>query len=353
MPEVMTRRDLVDPPQTTANGAVWLEFGTTGEARWILGTVGTVGAAGKAWQDAVLEAFAAALRGEGLAPLTISAYRRDTLDLLQRLVIESDADLGQIVLDDLRDWLMFHMKQGDAKSSLARRGASIKRFLGWATEQGRVMTNAASRLRTPAAERYLPRTLTQREAGTVMDQAAALAAGGDPIAQRDHALVELIYATGIRVSEAVSLDLEALDLDRRMVRVLGKGNKERVVPFGRPAALALAAWLEHGRPDLLRTTGGAARTAVFLGARGARLDARQARVAVHRAAQRAGVEDLAPHGLRHSAATHLLEGGSDLRSVQEMLGHSSLATTQRYTHVTAERLWDSYAQAHPRSGKSD
>jgi integrase/recombinase XerC len=190
-----------------------------------------------------------------------------------------------------------------------------------------------------------------------------MAAESGPSGQRDHALVELIYATGMRVSEAVGLNVSDVDLAERFVRVLGKGNKERTVPFGLPAALALDKWIALGRPEVIRRL--PARQfenavpsedgdeALFLGLRGGRLGARQAREAVHRLAARAKVDDLAPHALRHSAATHLLEGGADLRSVQEMLGHSSLATTQRYTHVTTERLWSAYSQAHPRSGKTD
>jgi integrase/recombinase XerC len=307
----------------------------------------------EAWRARVLEAWAASLRGEGLASRTVRAYLRDAGDLLSRLAIGSEAELDAMDLDDLRDWLDYHLRKGAARTSLARRGSAAKRFTKWALRQGLTKTDPGSRLLTPAPRPHLPRVLTQKEAAGMLDQACAAAQTG-PAAQRDHALAELIYATGLRVSEVVSLDLGALDLENRLVRVVGKGNKERVVPFGRPAAQALSAWIGAGRQAMaLRSRTPADRAAVFLGARGGRLGVRQAREAVQHLAQAAGLSNVAPHALRHSAATHLLEGGSDLRSVQEILGHSSLATTQRYTHVTAERLWSSYAQAHPRSGQTD
>ncbi|MDR2454411.1 MAG: tyrosine recombinase XerC [Bifidobacteriaceae bacterium] len=309
------------------------------------------------WRDAALERFAASLRGDGLAPLTVVAYVRDTADLLARLAVDSEAELDALRLDDLREWLAYHVSRGDAKASLARRGSSVRRFFRWAARQGLIAADPSARLQAPQANRSLPRVLERPEAKQLLDSAAASAQAGGPIQQRDHALAELIYATGMRVSEAVALDIGDADLSERLVRVFGKGGKERVVPFGRPAAVALAAWIKDGRSELLRAAAGAGQrpavAALFLGARGGRLDTRQARVAVHRLSSQAGLGDLAPHGLRHSAATHLLEGGSDLRTVQEILGHASIATTQRYTHVTAERLWASYAQAHPRSGKTD
>jgi integrase/recombinase XerC len=309
--------------------------------------------ADEAWRAAVLGAYAVSLRGERLAPRTVTAYSRDTADMLRRLAVGSVRELDEISLDDLRDWLAFHADRGDARASLARRGSSVKRFLRWALRQGLVQTDASARLLTPVPHRRLPRVLTQQEAATMMDHAGAAAVDDGPVAQRDHALVELIYAAGLRVSEAVSLDIDALNLPERLVRVWGKGGKERIVPLGRSAVEALTAWLESGREALVRGGADGERAAVFLGVRGGRLGARQARTAVQRVARGAGLGDLAPHGLRHSAATHLLEGGSDLRSVQEILGHASLATTQRYTHVTSERLWSSYQQAHPRSGRAD
>ncbi|MCL1898706.1 MAG: tyrosine-type recombinase/integrase, partial [Micrococcales bacterium] len=171
---------------------------------------------------------------------------------------------------------------------------------------------------------------------------------------RDWALAELAYASGLRVSELVRLDVNDIDLVNRLVTAMGKGSKERVVPFGQPAARALEYWIGTGRQQVLKTTASLlSDQALFLGMRGGRLDPREARRAIERLAQTAGQTHLSPHTLRHSAATHLLEGGSDLRSVQELLGHASLATTQRYTHVSKDRLWSSYAQAHPRSGQEN
>ncbi|MDR2565771.1 MAG: tyrosine recombinase XerC [Bifidobacteriaceae bacterium] len=307
---------------------------------------------GEKWRLAVLGQFATALEGEGLAPNTVDAYRRDAKDFLTRLAVDSAAELAALTLDDLREWLADHMERGEARSSLARRGASIKRFMRWACGSGLIASDPSARLQTPSPQRHLPRVLTRGEAMALMEQALAAAADGGAVGQRDHALVELIYATGIRVAEAVGLDLDAVDLTERLVRVRGKGDNDRVVPFGQPAAQALEVWINSGRPSLVAAVGAGANNALFLGQRGGRLGVRQAREVVHRLTRRAGVGELAPHGLRHSAATHLLEGGADLRSVQEILGHASLATTQRYTHVSSERLWASYSQAHPRSGSA-
>jgi integrase/recombinase XerC len=315
------------------------------------------------WQDQIVQAFGAALAGSGLAGNTVKAYTRDVLDMLRLVQVEDNAALAAVTTDDLREWLAEHLEAGEARASLARRCASIKRFFAWAAAHRLVLSDPALRRRSARADSRLPRPLSRDEAITMMEQALAAAAEGGPAALRDHALVELIYATGMRVAEAVSLDLESVDLDERMVRILGKGNKQRVVPLGRPAAEAISVWLERGRPQILEQarTGANRRDAslqhpgqaLFLGLRGDRLGVRQARDVVHRVAAYAGVGDIAPHALRHSTATHLLEGGSDLRTVQEILGHRSLATTQRYTHVSAERLWQTYAQAHPRSGSPD
>jgi integrase/recombinase XerC len=185
------------------------------------------------------------------------------------------------------------------------------------------------------------------EAEDLMTAVASKAEDGDPIGLRDRAMLEILYATGIRVGELVGLDVDDIDTDRRVLRVLGKGSKERTVPYGQPAARALAGWLEQGRAQVAADGSG---PALFLGVRGRRIDQRVVRDVVHRAMGGVpGAPDLGPHGLRHTAATHLLEGGADLRTVQEFLGHSSLATTQLYTHVTTDRLRSAYRQAHPRA----
>ncbi len=203
------------------------------------------------------------------------------------------------------------------------------------------------RLGAPRRSRTLPGVLAQQQAADLLDVAAVAADDGDPLHLRDRAALELLYASGIRVGELVGLDVDDVDLDRRTLRVVGKGDKQRVVPFGVPAAGAVRDWLAQGRPRLATTASG---PALLLGRRGRRADPRQVRAAVHDLLSHVrDADDLGPHGLRHSAATHLLEGGADLRAVQELLGHATLATTQIYTHVSVERLKATYEQAHPRA----
>jgi integrase/recombinase XerC len=220
-------------------------------------------------------------------------------------------------------------------------------FTAWLARTGRIRTDVGASLRSPNARQSLPPVLRQDEARELVAAAARLADDGSPLGLRDVAMLELLYATGVRVGELVALDVDDLDRERNVLRVLGKGRKERTVPFGRPAAEAVDAWLTRGRPQLVAAGAGAA---LFLGARGARIDQRAVRSVVHRRiADVPGAPDIGPHGLRHTAATHLLEGGADLRSVQELLGHASLATTQLYTHVSTDRLRQAYRQAHPRA----
>ena len=252
---------------------------------------------------------------------------------------------GDVTLADLRAWLATLARSG-SRATVARRAAAIRTYFAWATRTGRVSVNPALRLVAPRRHASLPAVLRAEDAAALMDVAGVAADDGDPITARDRACLELLYATGIRVSELVGCDLDDIDLDRQVVRVLGKGGKERIVPFGAPAAQALAEWAQV-RVQLVTPISG---PALFLGRRGRRADARQIRAAVHRLlAHVPDAPDLGPHGLRHSAATHLLEGGADLRVVQELLGHASLTTTQLYTHVSPERLRRSYEQAHPRA----
>ena len=217
----------------------------------------------------------------------------------------------------------------------------------WAARRGLLAGDPAARLQVPKAHRTLPAVLRQDQAAEAMAAAKSGAQQGDPLALRDRLIVELLYATGIRVSELCGLDIDDVDTHHRLVRVLGKGDKQRTVPFGLPAAEALRAWLAGGRPALVTAESG---PALLLGARGRRLDVRQARTVVHQTVAAVdGAPDMGPHGLRHSAATHLLEGGADLRVVQELLGHSSVATTQIYTLVTIHHLREVHAAAHPRA----
>jgi len=255
--------------------------------------------------------------------------------------------LDGLGLPVLRTWLAAAAGAGAARTTLARRTSAVKAFTAWAMRRGLLTTDPAARLQVPKAHRALPAVLRQDQALDAMAAAKSGAEQGDPLALRDRLIVEMLYATGIRVSELCGLHIDDVDTRHRLVRVLGKGNKQRTAPFGAPAAEALQAWLTDGRPALVTAESG---PALLLGARGRRLDVRQARTVVHQTvAAVVGAPDMGPHGLRHSAATHLLEGGADLRVVQELLGHSSLATTQLYTHVTVSRLRAVHDQAHPRA----
>ncbi|MFD5225348.1 tyrosine-type recombinase/integrase [Microbacterium sp. NPDC058342] len=281
-----------------------------------------------------------------LSPATVRAYRADLTDLGRTV---DDPPLDDIDLETLREWLWRATQRGDARSTMARRAAAVRAFFGWARDAGIVAVDPSLRLVTPRRAKTLPVVASADGMRELLDAQRAAAAGGDPIALRDHAILEMLYAAGIRVSELCGVDVDELDLDRRTVRVLGKGAKERVVPFGAPAAEALGAHLTRARPVLQART---ERTtpALFLGARGARIGPRTVYALVARAlGPIVGAEHVGPHALRHSAATHLLDGGADLRAVQEILGHASLGTTQIYTHVSAERLTASYRLAHPRA----
>jgi integrase/recombinase XerC len=264
--------------------------------------------------------------------------------LLDHLGKLGGTSVRKLELAQLRGWLAIQRNSGVARTTLARRSAALRTFTAWLRTAGYTPTDVGALLASPRGHRTLPPVLDVAEATSAMTTAAD---PGSPGGRRDRLVMELLYATGIRVSELVGLDLDDVDRSRRVVRVLGKGNKQRTVPYGEAAERALKDWLVSGRPCLVTESSGAA---LLLGARGGRLDQRAAREVVHRSiAEVPGAPDIGPHGLRHSAATHLLEGGADLRSVQELLGHASLATTQLYTHVSVERLRQTYARAHPRA----
>jgi integrase/recombinase XerC len=299
--------------------------------------------------DAILEEFADHLMLErGRSAHTRRAYLGDIRSLLDFLAASKAAPaLADLTLPVLRSWLAAQAAAGCARTTLARRTSAAKTFTAWATRRGLLPSDPATRLQMPKARRTLPAVLRQDQALDAMSAAKSGAAEGDPVALRDLLIVELLYATGIRVSELCGLDIDDVDTGRRLVRVLGKGDKQRTVPFGDPAQAALTSWLRDGRPALAT---GASGRALMLGARGRRLGQRQARTVVHQTiAVVNGAPDIGPHGLRHSAATHLLEGGADLRVVQELLGHTTLATTQLYTHVSVARLRAVHDQAHPRA----
>jgi integrase/recombinase XerC len=298
--------------------------------------------------DDAVAAFARHLRSErGHSEHTCRAYLGDVSDLLAFTADRGVGDLRDLHLSDLRSWLAQLSDRGAARATVARRAAAARAFLRWAQHTGRIDSDPSLRLVAPRRTRTLPGVLRQEEATGLLDVAAVAADDDDPIHLRDLAVLELLYASGIRVGELVGLDIDDVDFEADVVTVMGKGAKERSVPFGGPARVALKAWLEGARPRVAVATSG---PALFLGRRGRRVDPRQVRSAVHAMLSHVpGAPDLGPHGLRHSAATHLLEGGADLRAVQEMLGHASLATTQIYTHVSVERLRTSYQQAHPRA----
>jgi integrase/recombinase XerC len=283
-----------------------------------------------------------------LSEHTVRAYRGDVTVLLHHLQRLGLTTPDQVDLSSVRSWLANQQTRGQARATLQRRAAAARVFFGWLQQTGRIPTNPAATLRSPKAVRLLPPTLDRAEAQRMLARATASAEeAGGPAGLRDVAILEVLYASGIRVSELCGLDVGDLDRDRRVVRVLGKGDKERTVPMGAPAWRALDVWLDVGRRQLATVESGAA---AFIGEQGRRIDQRVVRRIVHRALRSVdGAPDLGPHGLRHAMATHLLEGGADLRSVQEILGHASLATTQIYTHVTNDRLRRAFQQAHPRA----
>lgn len=284
----------------------------------------------------------------GASVHTVRAYSGD-LDTFARFVeargVEPDPALLDLEL--LREWVWSQNDTGLAASSLARRTSTMRGFTAWLARTGRAPADAAVRLRAPRPDRHLPRVLTRPQVDALLEGLVVRAVTLDPRALRDLAMIELLYASALRVSELVGLDTHDVDAARRVVRVLGKGGKERVVPFGVPAARAVAGYLEHGRPALLSERSGAT---LFLGARGARESTRSVySVVAGLLAEQPGSGPAGPHTFRHTAATHLLDGGADLRAVQEILGHASLGTTQIYTHVSAERLASVYRTAHPRA----
>ena len=288
-----------------------------------------------------IEAFTAYLNRErSLSDNTIRAYIGDLESLANHLKALGVEDLQTLTIAHLRSWLANQQSKGASRTTLSRRATSIKLFTKWAHKTGFIPTDVGANLATPKAHRILPEILDAKSADLAMQSLESFAEEtGELTAIRNLAMVELLYASGARVSELCGLNLRDVDYDRQTIRVIGKGNKERVVPIGRPAIAALEKWLAV-RSQLANEKSG---DAIFLGARGKRIDQRQVREVVYRTIE------LGPHALRHSAATHLLEGGADLRTVQEILGHASLSTTQIYTHVSAERLHSAFKQAHPRA----
>jgi len=279
---------------------------------------------------------------------TIRAYVGDLQSLINHLETMGKSDISALDMAQIRSWLANQQVKGGSRTTLSRRAVSIRLFTKWAFKNNYLKADVGANLATPKAHRTLPDVLDAASTGIAMDALAARVDEGEgPLAIRDRAMVEVLYASGARVAELCGLDLEDIDYERQTIRVFGKGSKERTIPIGNPAMRALKDWLANGRPELVKEN---AEKCVFIGARGKRIDQRAVRTVVYNALSALeGFERMGPHALRHSAATHLLEGGADLRTVQEILGHASLATTQIYTHVSTERLQAAFKQAHPRA----
>lgn len=306
------------------------------------------GAVPAAWRE-TLDAFLDHLALErGRRDNTVDAYRRDAEDLIRTVVGWGIDHPGELELLTLRRYLADLDDRGYARATLARRAATIRTWFAFLAERGAIARDVASLLQSPAPGRHLPRVLRVDEVSRLLEAPDA----GTALGRRDRALLELLYASGARVGEVCGLDLPDLDLPQQQVLLDGKGGKQRIVPLGVPAVDALRTYLGAARPTFLPSGAVATTDAVFLGVRGGRLGTRDARTVVERAARAAGVGHVTPHTLRHTAATHLLDGGADVRQVQEVLGHSSLATTQRYTHLSRGRLREVHAAAHPRARSS-
>jgi integrase/recombinase XerC len=283
----------------------------------------------------------------GRSANTAKAYRKDLEDLVEFVVGRGCNELGDVGIMELRGWLADQRNHGLTSATIARRATAARTFFAWATHNGHLTEDPASALVIPKVSKKLPNVLQQNQATQIMQRAATRADDNSPEHIRDLAILEMMYATGIRVGELVGLDINDIDQSRRTIRVTGKGSKQRVVPFGSKADQTLTNYLKTVRKSLANENSG---QAVFLGSRGKRIDQRVVRKMVTEVlATLEGVPDLSPHGFRHSAATHLIEGGADIRAVQEMLGHASLSTTQLYTHVSMDRLRAVFEQAHPRA----
>jgi integrase/recombinase XerC len=289
-----------------------------------------------------LESFLSSLKARGISENTQKAYRSDLADFLEFL---SDSKQS-LNLDSLRDWMWRQSEAGASKSTLARKTSSVKAFTEFLFEQGEITEDPGLRLRAPKLEKTLPKVASEKSLSEVFNKLSEQATADNPSAIRDLCAFELLYATGMRVSELAGLNQSDIDHSRRLLRVTGKGNKQRMLPYGVAAQKALNDYLRLSRPKLAVAT---SPDSLFLTSRGKRVGVRQLYSLVANQLAQTATGAAGPHTLRHSAATHLLDHGADLRAVQEILGHASLATTQIYTHVSVERLRDAFEQAHPRA----
>lgn len=283
----------------------------------------------------------------GRSTNTAKAYHKDLTNLIEYVKTVNCEKLDDVGIMELRGWLASQRNSGLTSATIARRATAARIFFAWAAHNQILTEDPAASLVIPKVSKRLPYVLQQNQATQVMQRAELRADDNSPSHIRDLAILELMYATGIRVGELVGLDIHDVDESRRTLRVTGKGSKQRVVPFGSIAHKALIRYLKTARTYLANDESGGA---LFLGARGKRIDQRVVRKMVTEVlATLTGIPDISPHGLRHSAATHLIEGGADIRAVQEILGHASLSTTQLYTHVSMDRLRAVFEQAHPRA----
>ena len=284
--------------------------------------------------------------GRGYSKNTVRAYLADVQDLIGFIKKQNIENVEELNLEHIRSWLWQATQNGLTKSTIARKSASVRSFSAWALKNELSDQDAAIRLRSPKAGRTLPKVVSRESLKAVFDELISKATEDNPQGIRDLVAVELLYASGARVSELVGLNLESIDYSRKLLRVMGKGSKERMIPFGQPAQDALDMWIRVARPKLATESSG---QALLLNSRGTRIGVRQVYSLVANLLAGTPTGAAGPHSLRHSAATHLLDGGADLRAVQEMLGHASLGTTQIYTHVSVERLRAGYQNAHPRA----
>ena len=284
--------------------------------------------------------------GRGFSPNTVKAYLSDVSDLQDFMESKNQNEILDLDLELLRDWLWRVSEKGLTKTTLARKSAAVRAFTAWLYKNGKLDTDPGLRLRSPKASRALPKVLSREAMSGIFDKLEPLATVDNPSGIQDLLMVELLYGSGIRVSELVGLNLEDIDYGRKILRVTGKGNKQRMVPYSDPASDALAAWIRSGRTQFENEV---SQNALLITSRGKRVGVRQVYALVASLLSETAVGQAGPHALRHSAATHLLDGGADLRAVQELLGHSSLATTQIYTHVSVDRLKQGYLKAHPRA----
>lgn len=285
------------------------------------------------------------LKTSGRSQHTVRAYVSDVERLFIVMAENDGHEISDLTLSILRIWLASEFET-HSPATTARRVAAVRAFTAWAVKTKKLASDVGLMLVPPKTKKSLPNYLTTDQVTEVLNVASISSDDDSPIGIRNLAILEILYATGIRVSELVGLDVSDVNFNENTLVVTGKGNKQRTVPFGLPARDAMQRWLEIGRPNMLKESS----NSVFLGVRGKRIDQRVVREMIYEVLGHLSDAPLmGPHGLRHTAATHLVEGGADLRTVQELLGHASLATTQVYTHVSAARLKSAYRQAHPRA----